>query len=230
VAWRFVTHLSRQDAIDHLCCDLPQANQGQDGRAAPNHNAGEHASLLDGYAEDLDDHSDPEDVPSTEPDQSTSYGSNYEGMTALEIAAVADAKKFLSQRAVQRIIDGIWMGDIVFWDAISQHSTKQARIYNPHKSDPFCRLRVPLYLKAFEVLFFAAFLAFYYVVLVQKSNESVTFVEVLLYFWLAAFAHNGIGLEDVVISVYGADTTTRARRILGCRFDPLRHRLLVLLG
>lgn len=38
-------------------------------------------------------------------------------LNALEIAAVADAKRFLSQHVVQKIITGIWHGDIVFWDS-----------------------------------------------------------------------------------------------------------------
>lgn len=52
-------------------------------------------------------------------------------------------------------------------------------------------LRVPLYLKMFEVLFFAAFLFFYYHVLVTKPVTSVSVAEVALYIWLAAFTHNG---------------------------------------
>lgn len=39
-------------------------------------------------------------------------------LNALEIAAVADAKRFLSQHVVQKIITGIWDGDIVFWDGM----------------------------------------------------------------------------------------------------------------
>jgi len=54
----------------------------------------------------------------------------------------------------------------------------------------FSRLRVPLYNKVFEVLFFAAFLCLYYVVLVEKS-DSVTAAEAMLYVWLAAFTYNG---------------------------------------
>jgi hypothetical protein len=37
-------------------------------------------------------------------------------LNALEIAAVADAKRFLSQHVVQKIVTGIWNGDIIFWD------------------------------------------------------------------------------------------------------------------
>lgn len=38
-------------------------------------------------------------------------------LNALEIAAVANAKRFLSQHVVQKIITGIWNGDIVFWES-----------------------------------------------------------------------------------------------------------------
>lgn len=66
---------------------------------------------------------------------------------------------------------------------------------------------MPLYLKVFEVLFFAVFLVLYYIVLVQKHAEGVTAAEVMLYFWLASFAYNGervarngwsINADDVV--------------------------------
>lgn len=52
------------------------------------------------------------------------------GSNALEIAAVANAKSFLSQRVVQKIVNGIWSGDIVFWESLGVHSKKKARIYN----------------------------------------------------------------------------------------------------
>ena len=56
--------------------------------------------------------------------------SSFVGLNALEIAAVADAKKFLSQRIVQEIVDGIWCGDIVFWEALSVRATKKPQLYN----------------------------------------------------------------------------------------------------
>jgi len=124
-----------------------------------------------------------------------SIAKNYQQLNALEIAAVCDAKKFLSQRAVQRIIDGVWKGDIMFWQTMSPNAVKQATLYHSKRCDPFTRLRVPLYLKMFEVLFFAAFLAFYYTVLVQKSFHAVTAEEVMLYIWLAAFTYNGLARE-----------------------------------
>ena len=52
------------------------------------------------------------------------------GLNALEIAAVADAKGFLSQRVVQKIVNSIWCGDIVFWDSLNVRTKKKAQRYN----------------------------------------------------------------------------------------------------
>ncbi|CAD0094975.1 unnamed protein product, partial [Aureobasidium vineae] len=126
----------------------------------------------------------------------------FDGLNALEIAAVSGAKKFLCQKQVQRIINAIWTGDIMFWNKLSADAQKKAQIYQRKSMDPFCRLRVPIYLKAFEVLFFVAFLAFYYAVLMQRSFYSVTTAEMFLYIWIASFAHNEIG------EFWDAGTTT----------------------
>jgi hypothetical protein len=113
-------------------------------------------------------------------------------LNALEIAAVADAKRFLSQAVVQKIITGIWNGDIIFWDRLSVHTEKKPRFYNHNTADPFSRLRVPKYLKAFEVVFFALFLALYYAVLVERNPYRISFIEILLYLWFAAFTYDEI--------------------------------------
>lgn len=154
---------------------------------------------------------------------------DYQQLNALEIAAVCEAKKFMSQRAVQRIIDGLWKGDIMLWQTMSPHTVKRATLYHSQKCDPFTRLRVPLYLKAFEVLFFAAFLAFYYVVLVQKSFHTVTGTEVMLYIWLAAFTYNGMPQGNRV-SRTRLTLCDRARRALGCWLHVLRCGLLGRMG
>lgn len=52
------------------------------------------------------------------------------GLNALEIAAVASAKKFLSQRLVQKVVQDIWDGDIIFWESLSVNAVKKARVYN----------------------------------------------------------------------------------------------------
>lgn len=48
----------------------------------------------------------------------------------MEIATIAHAKRFLSQRVVQRVVDGIWKGEIVFWDSLTVNSTKKPHIFN----------------------------------------------------------------------------------------------------
>lgn len=55
---------------------------------------------------------------------------SFVGSNALEIAAIGSAKSFLSQRVVQKIVDGIWSGDIVFWESLSLYSKKKAHVYN----------------------------------------------------------------------------------------------------
>lgn len=58
------------------------------------------------------------------------------------------------------------------------------------RADPYSRLRVPRYLKAFEVLFFLGFLLLYYIVLVQQRFYSITPAEVFLYIFIAGFAYD----------------------------------------
>lgn len=57
---------------------------------------------------------------------------------------------------------------------------------------------MPLYLKVFEVLFFASFLALYYIVLVQKQESHISGAETLLYVWLASFTYNGMSGVNIV--------------------------------
>jgi hypothetical protein len=52
------------------------------------------------------------------------------GLNALEIAAVASAKKFLGQRLVQKVVQDIWDGNIIFWESLSVNAVKKARVYN----------------------------------------------------------------------------------------------------
>ncbi|KAL2051707.1 hypothetical protein ABVK25_008121 [Lepraria finkii] len=105
--------------------------------------------------------------------------SSFIGLNALEIAAVLDAKQFLSQRVVQKVVDDIWNGRIMFWESLSVHSKKKAKIYNKGRADPYCRLRVPKY-------------------------QNV--VEDFLYVWIAAFAYDELGeFQDAGSSFYGTD-------------------------
>lgn len=69
-------------------------------------------------------------------------------------------------------------------------SVKRPRFYSKATADPFSRLRVPKYLKSFEVLFFMVFLFLYYSVLVERNPERISFNEVLLYVWFTAFSYD----------------------------------------
>ena len=85
-------------------------------------------------------------------------------------------------------------------------TTKKPQRYNPHRADPYSRLRVPLYQKVFEALFFASFLALYYAVLLERHPERITPIELLLYVWIAAFAYDEFGeLRDSGSLFYAVD-------------------------
>ncbi len=212
-AWRFLTHLSEREAVDFCLYEIPEPPPSE-SRASHDEEEGEvdeHSALLAQVwtggsvrpplnqtgsrkrnlllqsisrltmsmtADDDDD--DEDDDPAA----------SFTNLNALEIAAIADAKRFLSQNVVQKIVTGIWNGDIIFWDNLSVHSVKKPRFYNPTTADPFSRLRVPKYLKAFEVLFFASFLFLYYAVLVERDPYQISTLEIFLYLWFAAFTYD----------------------------------------
>ncbi|QSS53850.1 hypothetical protein I7I53_01239 [Histoplasma capsulatum var. duboisii H88] len=70
-------------------------------------------------------------------------------------------------------------------------------------TDPYCRLRVPVYRKTFEAVFFLSFIALYYYVLMARDPLRISPVEILLYIWISAFAYDQIGgLSDTGIMFY----------------------------
>ncbi|KAF7680904.1 hypothetical protein GT037_002555 [Alternaria burnsii] len=211
VAWQFLTNLKEADIIESLLVELPPATAPntpdasshhhtyEDGRDVPH--ADERSPLLPVSNGDYFGHSD------SSRSRFGSLMSRCENLSALELATVSGAKKFLSQRPVQKIINGLWKGDIVFWETLNLHSEKKPKKYNRKQADPFSRLRVPLYLKIFETLFFAAFLGLYYAVLVQRNNTRVTVPEILLYVWIASFAYDEFAdwLDAGQTSFYASD-------------------------
>ena len=82
--------------------------------------------------------------PSSHHEADDDLTSPFLGLNTLEIAAVADAKKFLSQKPVQRIITDIWNGSIVFWDTLNVDTKKKAKRYDKRTANPYSRLRVPV--------------------------------------------------------------------------------------
>lgn len=152
VAWRFVTHLSWVESIHYLLYELPyfsadgpQDEEAQAGRENPStprsatDHANENTPLLPHSAvphkkKRLVESQDHFNSGTFEGDRDQVTSSHdlvlFGGLNALELAAVSGAKKFLSQRVVQKVIDAIWRGDIVFWETLSVDSIKEARIYN----------------------------------------------------------------------------------------------------
>lgn len=227
VAWQFLTFLSEKELIDFLLFELPTpeddkpSHLGHSNRnGTPSHSNstdGESAALLGSRSSDYNGlgpprrptfsdenpNSDLHEVPSKTQD---ALAESMAGMNALEIAAVCEAKRFLCQKPVQMIVQGIWEGEIIFWETLSVNAVKRPRSYNKRVADPFTRLRVPKYQKAFQVLFFVLFLVLYYTVLVQRNPQQIGSAEVLLYLWIIAFAYDEFGeIQDAGIMFYQTD-------------------------
>ncbi|KAI0891737.1 ion transporter [Annulohypoxylon nitens] len=233
VAWRFLTRLSEREAVEFCLYEIPddaeEANPPANGNGpADGGESNERTSLLHhaSRSSSPDHHSEvnrsgssrrnllfksiskltmsrhTSDVEELEEDPTAPFIH----LNALEIAAIADAKRFLSQHVVQKIITGIWNGEIIFWDRLSVHSEKKPRFYNAVTADPFSRLRVPKYLKAYEVAFFIGFLLLYYSVLIEQNRYSITPLEILLYIWFAAFFYDEVSeYIDAGSIFYAAD-------------------------
>lgn len=197
VAWQFLNSLTDRDVIDFLLLELPPTLSptaaSSSNEVDASHQNGHHSTQSNEQTPLLN--AGNSDYFGSRNDNAAnarfgSLKSQCENLSALEIAAVGGAKKFLSQRPVQKVINGLWRGDIVFWETLSVNSVKRPRKYNRRQADPFSRLRVPRYLKIFETLFFAVFLGLYYAVLVHREEKRVTAPEILLYFWIASFAYD----------------------------------------
>jgi hypothetical protein len=83
-------------ALQYLCHEVPVMDEDADGSDDGEGNAAESSTLL------LSSHSG-----TNSSDMEAGRKKQYEGMTALEIAVLANAKMFISHRPVQRIINGM---------------------------------------------------------------------------------------------------------------------------
>ncbi|KAF1955707.1 hypothetical protein CC80DRAFT_548783 [Byssothecium circinans] len=216
VAWQFLSTLTPRDTIDFLLYELPptpspQASDSGTGRERDTDQShavsNEEAPLLrNGRTSPYFGTDSVHTGAMASTGSSEEFTAQFENLNALEIAAVSDSKKFLSQRPVQNIINGLWRGDIILWDSLGMNSVKKPQLYNRKRADPFCRLRVPRYLKIFETLYFMVFLALYYAVLVRRSSSHVTPPEILLYVWIIGFAYDEFGgWVDAGTSFYASD-------------------------
>ena len=133
VAWRFVTNLTLRECIDYLLFDLPPSEESQQpgrdteegfpwGRSNGNNRrptTAERTPLLSGpplgrnlashYASVSNTGADRTDTGLATMSQAGDFAANFVNLNSLEIAAVCGAKKFLSQRVIQRIVGDICM-------------------------------------------------------------------------------------------------------------------------
>ncbi|PWY81076.1 hypothetical protein BO83DRAFT_305428 [Aspergillus eucalypticola CBS 122712] len=233
VAWQFLCHVNQRETIEFLLeelktpmqggMDISQAERGTSGFVTMGSEAfpqeDERTPLLLSSSSSLYRFfggkrraGSPLDI--NEPGSNMSASDAYEleklsrffGLNALEIATIAHAKRFLSQKVVQKVIDNIWKGEIVFWDSLSVHSKKKPQFFNKRTADPYSRLRVPVYRKAFEAAFFVSFLFLYYAVLVERKPTGIGIFETMMYIWIAAFAYDEVsGMADAGMLFYQMD-------------------------
>ncbi|KAL4946795.1 hypothetical protein BDV06DRAFT_181566 [Aspergillus oleicola] len=223
IAWQFLCHLNQRELIVYLLEELQAPSQptssincaeaGMSSRVAStaeeNTRRDESTPLLSNSTSrplGLDGSRRQGRPAESAPQDPENYFGNahpddefgiFFGLNALEIATIAHAKKFLSQKVVQKVVNDIWNGEIVFWDSLSVHSTKKPQVFNKRTADPYSRLRVPVYRKAFEAAFFVSFLLLYYAVLIERKPTGIGPFEAILYVWIAAFAYDELsGLVD----------------------------------
>ncbi|GAT28681.1 ion transporter [Aspergillus luchuensis] len=233
VAWQFLCHVNQRETIEFLLeelkppmqggMDISQAERGTSGFATMGSEAfpqeDERTPLLLSSSSSLyrffgGKRRAGSSLDINEPGSNMSASDAYEleklsrffGLNALEIATIAHAKRFLSQKVVQKVIDNIWKGEIVFWDSLSVHSKKKPQFFNKRTADPYSRLRVPVYRKAFEAAFFVSFLFLYYAVLVERKPTGIGIFETMMYIWIAAFAYDEVsGMADAGMLFYQMD-------------------------
>ena len=133
VAWRFLTHLSEPELINYLLSDLPSCDRGRTFSPTEENSLLRDEEILDLRFDTITSGRLPQDAShrarrgsAAEEEDPTS---EFVGLNALEIAAVAEAKRFLSQRVVQNIVNSIWNGDIIFWNSMNTHTVKKAQRY-----------------------------------------------------------------------------------------------------
>lgn len=216
LAWRYLVHLSDEERMTTLLQDIPALSRNaeertmttqttQTGHERPH--ASETEPLLGSNHRAADEEARLQSAEdSSQSKLEDDLTTPFFGLNTLEIAAVADAKKFLSQKPVQRIITDIWNGSIVFWDTLNVDTKKQPKRYDKATGNLYSRLRVPKYQKIFEAVFLLSFLGLYYAVLIENSPMKLTFTEIMLYFWLAAFAYDEFAeYRDAGTLFYAAD-------------------------
>lgn len=136
-------------------------------------------------------HVDPEAGPSNS-------SANNPSMSALEIAIVAEALKFLSSPIVQNVLQDIWKGNVVLWgdlDINASTARKKPTVYSWRRTAwaGYARLRVPRYRFAFQVANFGILLTLFLMTLMQGDRDHLSVQEILMDIWFLGFAYSELG-------------------------------------
>lgn len=146
VAWQFLCHLNQRETIEFLLEELPipqrtstnsiEAERGtsdfatsRDMETTPLLSGSSTALYRLGLGKPPQRGDTGEQSISAEAHNLFQY-SRFFGLNALEVAVIAHAKRFLSQRVVQRVVNDIWNGEIVFWDSLTVNSKKKPHMFN----------------------------------------------------------------------------------------------------
>ncbi|KAK9353824.1 hypothetical protein V1523DRAFT_409988 [Lipomyces doorenjongii] len=215
VALRYAGHLPEPELIQYLTYEIPRKNTVTSGTTTPSQSASYATSPVTEATSLLEDHRAAATASADidierEAGEGTPYVTESAmGLSALELAILGNAKKFLLSRSVENVISSIWEGRIVFWDSISVQSKKKASFYNPRRpgNDWYSRLRVPKYRMFFMMVNYAVLLALYYAVLTERNITRVTALEIALDVWFAGFVYEEIGQvrESGSIRYYASD-------------------------
>lgn len=166
IAARFVMRLSDADAIEYCLYQLPMFPlEHRKTRRVQNDSSTDDLQLDENSAL-LAEAQPSKDIPQVfdhRPDwddgdaQQSIFACS--GLTALEVAVIAEAKHFLSRSTVQDIINGIWYGKITFEETGSVEAPIVPKLYDRATDSLVTRLKVPRYRKSFEILFYLGLLA-----------------------------------------------------------------------
>ncbi|KAK9375793.1 uncharacterized protein V1513DRAFT_397903 [Lipomyces chichibuensis] len=217
VALRYAGHLPEAELIQYLTYEIPRKNTVTSGTTTPSQSASYATSPVTEATSLLEDQRAAAAATASadiDIEREAGEGAPYVtesamGLSALELAILGNAKKFLLSRSIENVVSSIWEGRIVFWDSISVQSKKKASFYNPRRpgNDWYSRLRVPKYRMFFMMVNYAVLLALYYAVLTERNITRVTALEIALDVWFAGFVYEEIGQvrESGSIRYYASD-------------------------
>lgn len=132
--------------------------------------------------------------------------------STLEYAIQSSAKKFVATPLVQKVVDGIWNGNVVLGNAGSKHALvddswkkRPVTLYDP-SSSPLLdhrRLRVPRIRAFLEAMNFICILILYAWCLGSKDTMTFAISEALFTIWLVGLAIDELAsLQEHGFSVY----------------------------